>query len=780
MNAIPRNLGRYELRAPLGRGGAGEVWRAYDAQNQRAVAIKIFHADLWQADPHFLTRFRREGQVLLSLQNDHLVQIRDAKIDRPAQSNETAAYLVMDYIEGQTLADYIHATSHKGTFPSVADIIYLFTCLGLAVDYLHQAGITHGDIKPRNILLSKHNTAKFEGGEPLLSEAGLSRIVGERVTIADPFYISPEQARGAPANRRSDIYALGVILYEMCTGVQPFRAESSVAIMQQHINALPTPPALINPHVPGALSEVILRALAKDPATRFSSASALAAAVADACSPQPALYALQSEEEPDTYSDSDNHDQPILGVSQPLTHSQPRTPAVRPQQRISPNIRLGDEPSRPMPTVSGSLSTQQGPKEAQVGSLSTSPMPSFPAPSVRTNSGPLPAVSPPFVPPGPYAPGSPVQGTRSMPLPPLSRQKGTEVPLRVVVIALLLLLLVIGSVMAAGLLYANRQQTASATAVPQVFFQDDGQGQGMDDQLRVNIPNASAPPSGQVYFAWMRSTANKTVPLGPLTLQNQSATLLYQGDAAHTDLLTEIQGILVTLENAGSTPKSPGGQTVYQGTFDTQILTDLKDILYITPHLPGQQSSVRGLLSSIQSINEKAGSIVDSLHTDPGLVQRQAVRIIETVDGTAYARRTGDLPADVQAQLNTPMGLLSSPSQPGYLDALDASLAQLKQDAGNNNPSLLQHLQNVQNATTDLHSWVKTIHDNAVKILNMQDLNTPTAESTALQLQQVAADAYTGRTIPPNQGPQPTLGSAGAYQAYVEAQYLATLNLQKM
>lgn len=775
MNAIPRNLGRYELRAPLGRGGAGEVWRAFDAQNQRAVAIKIFHADLWQSDPHFLTRFRREWQMLTSLQNDHLVQIRDANIDRPAQSNETAAYLVMDYVEGQTLADYIDLTSHKGIFPSVADIVYLFTCLGLAVDYLHQTGITHGNIKPHNILLNKQNTTRFEGGEPLLSEAGLGRIVGEQVTIADPFYISPEQARGAPANRRSDIYALGVILYEICTGVQPFRAESSVAIMQQHINALPTPPALINPHVPNALSEVILRALAKDPATRFSSASGLAAAIADACSPQPALYALQDEEE----SDANTHDQPILGVSQPLTHSQPRTPAIRPQQRISPNIRLGDESSRPLPTVSGPLSTQQGPKELQIGPLSTSPIPTFPSSSMLTNSGPLPAVSPPFMPSGVYPPGSPIQGARSMPLLPLPRSKVSEVPLRVVVIALLLLLLVIGSVAVAGLLYTNRQ-TAAANLVPQVFFQDDAQGQGMDDQLRVNLPNAGAPPGGQIYFAWMRTTAGKTVPLGPLTMQNQDATLLYQGDDGHMDMLTEVQGIVVTLENAGNIPKSPTGQIVYQGSFDTQILTDLKNVLYATPHLPGQQSSVRGLLSAIQSINEKAGSVVDSLHTDPALAHRQAVRIIEIVDGTAYARNNGDLPADVQPLLNTPMGLVSSPGQPGYLDALDTSLTQLKQDVGNNNTLLLQHLQNVQNSTTDLHSWVKTIHDNAVKILNMQDLNTPAADNTALQLQRIAADAYTGRTIPPNQGPQPTLGSAGAYQAYVEAQYMATLNLQKM
>ena len=778
MNAIPRNLGRYELRAPLGRGGAGEVWRAFDAQSQRVVAIKIFHPDLWQSDPHFLTRFRREGQVLTSLQHDHLVQIRDANIDRPAQSNETAAYLVMDYVEGQTLADYIHLTSHKGIFPSIADIVYLFTCLGLAVDYLHQTGITHGDIKPRNILLNKQNTTKFEGGEPLLSEAGLGRIVGEQVAIVDPFYISPEQARGAPANRRSDIYALGVILYEICTGVQPFRAESSVAIMQQHINALPTPPALINPHVPNALSEVILRALAKDPATRFSSASGLAAAIADACSPQPALYALQDEEEE---SDTNTHDQPILGVSQPLTHSQPRTPAVRPQHRISPNIRLGDESSRPLPAVSGSLSTQQGPKELQVGSLSTSPMPLFPSSSMPTNSGPIPAVSPPFLPPpGSYSPVSPIQGARSMPLPTFPRSKVSEVPLRVVVIALLLLLLVIGSVTVAGLLYTNKQQTAAANSVPQAFFQDDAQGQGMDDQLRVNLPNAGAPPSGQVYFAWMRTTAGKAVSLGPLTMQNQDATLLYQGDDGHTDLLTEVLGIEITLENAGSTPKNPSGQMVYQGSFDTRLLTDLKNVLYITPHLPGQQSSVRGLLSAIQSINEKAGSVVDSLHTDPALAHRQAVRIIEIVDGTAFARSNGDLPANVQALLNTPMGLVSSPGQPGYLDALDTSLTQLKQDAGNDNTSLLQHLQNVQNSTEDLHSWVKTIHDNAVNILNMQDLNTPAADSAALQLQRTAADSYTGRTIPPNQGPQPTPGSAGAYQAYVEAQYMATLTLQKM
>ncbi|HEX4207859.1 MAG TPA: protein kinase, partial [Ktedonobacteraceae bacterium] len=323
MSAAPQRLNKYELRTPIGRGSAGEVWKAYDLQQHTDVAIKLLHSDL-QADPHFFTHFTVEGQAIASLQHDNIVKIHEINVARPAQSNETIAYIAMDYIEGQTLATYIHATSHKANFPTLPQITYLFTCLGKAIDYAHAQGLSHGDLKPSNILLNARDRFQFEGGEPMLTDFALANILGNNVTTASPIYMSPEQAQGQAAIPRSDIYTLGVILYEFCTGVQPFRADSAVEIMKQHINVLPTPPVLINPHVPYALSEVILRAMAKNPSTRFPSASALATAVADACSLQSTNYAPSAQEFDDESDPQQNSS--ILGVAQPPASNPPRSP----------------------------------------------------------------------------------------------------------------------------------------------------------------------------------------------------------------------------------------------------------------------------------------------------------------------------------------------------------------------------------------------------------------------------------------------------------------------
>ena len=264
----------------------GEVWKARDTQLRRNVAIKFLHADL-QSDPDFVTHFMREAQFVASLHHPNIVQIHDFQLTDERGSG-TAAYMVMDYVEGGTLAGFISGTSRKGRFPGAIDVVYLFTSVSLALDYAHRQGMIHRDIKPANILLDKRIATARPTGEPILTDFGIAKLQGgssSTVThtgIGTPLYISPEQAQDHVVDERSDLYSLGIILYEVMTGITPFRGENPLAIMMQHVYETPPPPALINPNISPELSGVILRSIAKDPNMRFQTASAMTIALAQA------------------------------------------------------------------------------------------------------------------------------------------------------------------------------------------------------------------------------------------------------------------------------------------------------------------------------------------------------------------------------------------------------------------------------------------------------------------------------------------------------------------
>ena len=283
MSTETRRFSKYELRERLEQDGMVEVWKAFDTQAQRYVVVKFPHVNL-QNDPDFLKRFEREAQVTVSLHHPNLVQIYDAQVSYPPKPDGTTAYIVTDSIEGQTLADYIRNTSGVRKFPLISEIIHIFTAISSAVDYAHQKGISYCGIKPANILLDKRNALQCPAGEPILTNFEVPTLLANspNMGMGTASYIAPEQARGYPGNERSDIYSLGVILYEICTGVTPFQGENPTHIMMQHVNATPTPPELLNRHIPPALSQVILRSLAKDPMARFPNASAMAAALAAA------------------------------------------------------------------------------------------------------------------------------------------------------------------------------------------------------------------------------------------------------------------------------------------------------------------------------------------------------------------------------------------------------------------------------------------------------------------------------------------------------------------
>ena len=786
MSTVPQKLGKYELRQPLGRGNVGEVWQGYDLQEKRDVVVKVLHTDL-QSDPNFMKRFTTEGQRIVSLRYDNIVPVYDIAIAHQEQATSTTAYIASAYVKGQTLEKYIAGTQKKGTLLSLPDIVYLFTSLGVAIDYAHQKGIIHGNIKPSNILLDQQHTGRFVSGEPMLTDFGLPLLLGDAANIG-PHYMSPEQARGDAPNNRSDIYALGVILYELCTGTKPFRDESSVAVMMQHMNTLPTPPLLINPQLPPALSEVILRAMAKDTATRYAMASLLATALADACSIRStiAIPQVAVAEEESAYSAASGQYGSFLGVSQPTGPTRPVPPAT-PRIYTKPSTPIPAQPAAttstpPLADISGKhrIITPAPITKKIPTPLPYTTLPTHTAPQPARSASSVEKTTQPSMVTQAFAPIASSQAMPNAQFPSVTRSKHsriTDIPIYAVLAIFALILLIATGII--GSVLMNSKGADSTAVVGHVFFQDDALGHA--DVLRLDIQNVAAPAQNKAYDAWLQDNNHHTLPLGSLTLNNDAATLLYPGNAKHTNLLALTQGVFVTAEDTGQTPNAPTGNVVYRATLDTTSFQYVKNILYQTPNFSTNDSVIVDMFETIKSINDKAGSLVDSVQGthDYALAKRQATRIIELIDGSQYAKISGDLPKDMHSEVYAKIGLLSSPAQPGYIDTLATQLDKLQQ-ATPNNAALQQHIQNVKSAVTDLRSWIQNLRTYDKPLVQATTLTNPALVSDALQVRQFASDAYTGRIVPPNDSPGPTLGSAGAYQAYTECQYLATLDIKKI
>jgi eukaryotic-like serine/threonine-protein kinase len=807
-----QQLRTYQLQERVGSSSIAEVWKAFDLQSQHSVALKIFRSDL-QNDPYFMTRFwnlpfSQEAQKLLSLEHPNIVKIHSFQISRPSEAEHPVAYVVMDYVEGPTLADYLRDTSYKQAFPSATDIVHLFASIGAPIDYAHQEGVIHGDIKPTNILLDKRNTSQNPMGEPILADIGITKLLGTSTGALShretdtAFYISPEQVLGHPANERSDLYALGVILYELCTGQLPFRGNNEQDIMMQHLNTALPSPALINPAISPALSAVIERSLEKDSAKRFSSDATMITALAEALQ----VPLIENPSQPDYPTNTLNGQTDVSSA-----------PPTLPDQALSEPLSHPNITDQSSPVISASESSREADRPAPSSINKSSVAPQTPNPSP----------APSEIPPPPLPPFPTTQRSEPPPKPPMDhRARGQLGSNARMMLLFVLLLLLTASIFSALFILTRRSPTPTSTSpiVGYVYFLNSGHlyvnnNQGISDEVLIDLHNLAAPAPGQSYYAWLLGDTNQSdVPwifLGKVGFTQGNVKFLYPGDPAHTNLLNDMSRFLLTEGDATTPPQNPlldQSSWLYSGLIAQtpsvkdpnhfSLLDHLRHLLVQAPEL-----KVLGLpgglgIWMVRNVEEIAKWALVAKERwevkDTGTIRRYLVNILYYLDGECTQQ------ADLQGlPTGTPMtpengtiahiahfALLNPCIQEeqeqanalkkvfqhvphNYVDHLLFHMAGVIQSPGATPSSQALALQ-INTAINNVKTHLVQVRQDAEQVLHMTDtqLGQQAALDLLSDLQIEARYAYAGRT-------DPTTGNVqqGATWIYDNVERLASFSV---
>jgi Serine/threonine protein kinase len=261
---------RYQLQDPIGRGGMATIYRGRDMHMDRTVAIKVLR-EVYSTDPKFVTRFQREAKAASSLQHPNIVQVYDY-----GQSDGNY-FIVMELVEGTDLRRYLRS---RGVL-AIDRAIIIAHDVALGLGAAHRRRIVHRDVKPQNILVGRDGSIKLTdfGIASVYKDINDERLTTTGMTLGTVQYYAPEQAQGEIVSPAADVYALGIVMYEMLTGRTPFDGDTPVAVAMQHIQDAPLPPSQLNPNIPPALEEIILRCLEKVPEMRYRDGSTLARAL---------------------------------------------------------------------------------------------------------------------------------------------------------------------------------------------------------------------------------------------------------------------------------------------------------------------------------------------------------------------------------------------------------------------------------------------------------------------------------------------------------------------
>jgi serine/threonine protein kinase len=305
--------GEYTILEEVGRGGMATVYKGQQNSINRIVAVKVLPPHFLH-DPGFLERFEREVEVIAKLEHPHILPIYDYG------ESDGIPFIVMRFLGGGSMAEMVR----KGP-PKLDDLEKPFSQIAQALDYAHRQGIIHRDLKPGNIMMDEH-------GNAYLSDFGIARVMGSDLTgsaiIGTPAYMSPEQAQGLSIDGRSDIYALGVVLFELITGREPYQAETPMGLLLKHINETIPPIRSFRSDVPPSVEEVVNKSTEKDPDGRYASANEMAKAYSQALV-TPEATTRPAPPAPDTYAAA-----PAVPAEQ--TTPPPTPPGTLPQAAIDP------------------------------------------------------------------------------------------------------------------------------------------------------------------------------------------------------------------------------------------------------------------------------------------------------------------------------------------------------------------------------------------------------------------------------------------------------------
>jgi len=769
MTTNPHHHGQYELQQRFEDEAGHETWKAFATQQRRYVTIKIIHANAQNATPEVVQRFQREAQKLMSLQHANIAQMGDFLVVQTPDAATTDFWIVTDYVEGISLAEYIHTVTQQGTVPPPVEVVRFLVSVGSAIDYAHQRGVVHGNLNPMNILLDKYGTTSNLLGEPRLigfGTYGLQQPI--ELPPSEAAYISPEVARAQTAVPQSDIYSLGVILYQICTGFLPFQGESSSDIVRQHIHATPAAPATLNQYIPAALTAVIMRSLAKDPVTRFPTAKAMVTALAQA------LNLALPERINRSHSQPGLADNPTFRTPSAIPGATPLPPVITRNTGSTPHVTATSSPAHTPFNV---------PSEPGIPASNT-PFPPYTAyPTQSAGVTPSPANISGVWPAGGVSHAQPFPPTQAASpvfpsAPPVRKQSKRR--LYILIGSLVALVVVLGGILATFLLLNRPSKTIvqQNPSVGHAFFVSSGQisvssSVGIADQLQISLQNLQPPPAGKEYHVWLLSdskTQALPIALGQLSVRNGQAVMTYPGDSHHSSILASYNRFLVTEEDAGTTPLNYTLDknawifgSVISETPNPADTANHYSLLDHTRHLLAQDPKLKAaglvggldiwLFRNTQKILEWAGSARDA--SDPAFMQRQIIRILDYLDGSQFVGTeklpAGLAPIEVDPTIARVALLEIDPTQnpPGYLTHIGNHLREITHVPGVS-PEQQALAIRITAAINNVQVWLQAVHTDAEKLIQMplNQLLQPTALTLFNDMFTQANNAFIGQTDP--------------------------------